>query len=233
SVSEGLEIVLTQPTTEKGASSSAIHGYKEEASTAVYGDKEEASSTIKIEDLAKLVANKPSSHSLVSKHKLKLEKNKAEAEAEAALLKAQPSFPNVEQLNELLVKSLQTEFFKILSSHDFSISLPTELKDLPSKFNELTEEIKGLKTQVESAQAKLKTLDALSSLLLNVIKALNKFAKSDEEAHVTRSMVKSYKEKKLKKFDFVIEDGRHVHLSEEQINNQKKLDEEAEAEADK
>ncbi|GKD36070.1 hypothetical protein Tco_1251579, partial [Tanacetum coccineum] len=157
--------------------------------------------------------------------KLELEKNKAEA----VLLKAQPLFLNVEQLNELLVKSLQTEFSKILSSHDFSSSLPTELKDLPSKFNELTEEIKGLKTQVheleielpkelkeiptkledftktatsltsqvaemktlqwelpeaflslpekvESAQAKLKTLDALPSLLLNVIKALNKFA---------------------------------------------------------
>ncbi|GJR08905.1 hypothetical protein Tco_0791557 [Tanacetum coccineum] len=338
------------------------------------------------------------------KHKLELEKNKAEA----ALLKAQPSFPNVEQLNELLVKSLQTEFSKILSSHDFSSSLPTELKDLPSKFNELTEEIKGLKTQVheleielpkelkeiptkledftktatsltsqvaelktlqwelpeeflslpakvESAQAKLKTLDALPSLLLNVTKALNKFAEvleststkagdqsvpsagqadtmpaegekdtnqatisqlfqrraekiaeaekenlnqqpkpttpptttpinppiittttqmqtplqspprsssqpegehikkdkgkkvmsseeaekestksdSDEEAHVIGSMVKSSKVKKLKKFDFVTEDGRHIHLSEEQINNQKKLEEEAKAEAAK
>ncbi|GJZ83648.1 hypothetical protein Tco_0648821 [Tanacetum coccineum] len=43
SVSEGLETVHTQPTTEKGASS-----------TAIYGDKEEASSTIKLEDLAKL-----------------------------------------------------------------------------------------------------------------------------------------------------------------------------------
>ncbi|GKF68217.1 hypothetical protein Tco_0197896, partial [Tanacetum coccineum] len=45
SVSEGLETVLTQPTTEKGASS-----------TAIYGDKEEDSSTIKLEDLAKLVS---------------------------------------------------------------------------------------------------------------------------------------------------------------------------------
>nr|GEV47784.1 hypothetical protein [Tanacetum cinerariifolium] len=32
---------------------------------------------------------------------------------------------------------------------------------------------------------------------------------SDEEAHVTGSMVKSSKKKKLKKFDFVTEDGRH------------------------
>ncbi|GKC90074.1 hypothetical protein Tco_1150723 [Tanacetum coccineum] len=46
-------------------------------------------------------------------------------------------------------------------------------------------------------------------------------------------MVKSSKVKKLKKFDFVAEDGRHIHLSEEQINNQKKLEEEAKAEVAK
>nr|GEZ76592.1 hypothetical protein [Tanacetum cinerariifolium] len=56
---------------------------------------------------------------------------------------------------------------------------------------------------------------------------------SDEEAYVTGSMVKSSKEKKLKKFDFVTEDGRHIHLSKEQINNQNKLEEEAKTEATK
>ncbi|GKD96687.1 hypothetical protein Tco_1380584 [Tanacetum coccineum] len=237
-----------QLSSEKGASSTPIHGDKDEASIAIHGDKEEASSTIKLEDLAKLVSQiQPSFKDLdlpkdypviivdesdedepnakTKDTSLELEKNKAEAEA--ALLKAQPSFLNVEQLNELLVKSLQTGFSKILSSHDFSSSLPTELKDLPSKIKELTEKIKGLKTQVreleielpkelkeiptkledftktvtslksqvaelktlqwelpkefisllekvESAQAKLKTLDALPSLLLNVTKALNR-----------------------------------------------------------
>nr|GEY90665.1 hypothetical protein [Tanacetum cinerariifolium] len=56
---------------------------------------------------------------------------------------------------------------------------------------------------------------------------------SDEEDYVSGSMVKSYKEKNLKKFDFVTKDGRHIHISEEQINNQKKLEEEAKAEAAK
>nr|GEU63398.1 hypothetical protein [Tanacetum cinerariifolium] len=56
---------------------------------------------------------------------------------------------------------------------------------------------------------------------------------SDKEAYVTSSMIKSSKEKKIKKFDFVIEVGRHIHLSEEQINNQKKLEEEAKAEVAK
>ncbi|GKA60245.1 hypothetical protein Tco_0759652 [Tanacetum coccineum] len=264
SISEGLETVLTQPRTRKGASSIARQ-IKEE----------EASNTIKLEDLEKLVSNMqpsfkdldspeydpvivvddsdedgedevhtttedtpvPKSSSLRSsqiqeltnqvfilqseKHKLEIEKNKGEAKVD--LLKAQSSFPNMGQLNELLVKSLKTEFSKILSTHDFSSSLPTELKDLPSKFNELAEEVKGLKQQVHeleielpedlkeiiskledftktvtsltsqvadlktlqwellaefvsllvqvtSVQAKLKTLDALPSLLLNVTK---------------------------------------------------------------
>ncbi|GKB33798.1 hypothetical protein Tco_0873199 [Tanacetum coccineum] len=221
-VSEVLETAFTQPITGKGASLVARQ------------IEEETSSTIKLEDLAKLVSHvqsifkdldSPEDDPVIvmddsdkdkddevhatensQKHKLELEKNKAEAEA--ALLKAQPSFPNVEQLKELLVKSLKTEFLNILSAHDFSSSLPTELKDLPSKLNELTGEVKGLKkqvheleielpgnlieiptklddftknvtsltSQVASVQAKLKTLDALPSLLLNVTQALNKFA---------------------------------------------------------
>ncbi|GJY81149.1 hypothetical protein Tco_0493900 [Tanacetum coccineum] len=136
---------------------------------------------------------------------LQFKKHKLELEAEAALLKAQPSIPNVRQLNELLVKSLQTGFLKILFAHDFSSSLPTELKELPSKFNELTKEVKGLKKQVheiefklpgdlkeipskledftktvtiEKVQAKLKTLDALPSLLNKVTNAFNQFAQA-------------------------------------------------------
>ncbi|GJX28649.1 hypothetical protein Tco_0236728 [Tanacetum coccineum] len=223
-VSEGLEIVLTQPRIGKGAS--FITRQVEE---------EEPSGIIKLEDPAKLVSNvQPSFKDLDSpednlvifvdecdkdeedevhttinaktedtsvpkslstrfsqiqeltdqvlilqsqKHKLELEKNKAEAEA--ALLKAQPSFPNVGQLNELLVKSLQTEFSKILSAHDFSSLLPTKLKDLPSKFNELTKEVRGLMKQVHELEIPTKLEDftkSVTSLLLNVTKALNKFA---------------------------------------------------------
>ncbi|GJU47248.1 hypothetical protein Tco_1204514, partial [Tanacetum coccineum] len=87
------------------------------------------------------------------KHKLELEKNKAEAEV--ALLKAQPSFPNVEQLKELLVKSFKTKLLNILSTNDFSNSLPTELKDIPSKLNELTREVQGLKNQVHTLEIEL------------------------------------------------------------------------------
>ncbi|GKC25654.1 hypothetical protein Tco_1027804, partial [Tanacetum coccineum] len=143
--------------------------------------EEEASKIIKLEDLAKLeddgihatknVETKDTSvpkssspeSSLIQeltnqvlilqyqKDKLELEKN----EVETALLKAQPSFPNVEQLNELLVKSLKTEFPNILSAHDFSSSIPTELKNLPSKFNKLTKEVKELKNQVHNLEIEL------------------------------------------------------------------------------
>ncbi|GKB48030.1 hypothetical protein Tco_0898783 [Tanacetum coccineum] len=281
----------------------------------------------------------------------------------------------LEQLKERLVKSLKTEFSNILSTHDFSSSLPTELKDLPSKFNDLTEKVKGLKnqvhnleielpgdlkeippkledftktvtsltsqvaelktlqwelpaeflavpSQVEMVQAKLKTLDALPSLLNKVTNALNQFAQAitskktrgdsvpsagqagtqpaegekntnqatisqlfqrraekehlnkqqpkpttppttpiitttttqiqspfpqkealkestksdyddDDETHLSGSMVESSRIKKVKKFDFVTEDGKHIHLTEEQINQQKKIEEEAKAEAAK
>nr|GEX92705.1 hypothetical protein [Tanacetum cinerariifolium] len=205
SISEGLETVLTQPTTKKGASSTAIHGDKEEASTAIHGDKEEASSTIKLEDLAKLVSqiqpsfkdldlpeddpiiivgksdedeqNAKTEDTSSQKYKLELEKNKAEAEA--ALLKAQTSFLNVEQLNKLLdlpskfnelteeIKGLKTQVYEL------KIELPKELKEIPTKLEDFT---KTATTKVELAQAKLKALDALLSLFLNVTKALNKFA---------------------------------------------------------
>nr|GEV99108.1 hypothetical protein [Tanacetum cinerariifolium] len=252
------------------------------------------------------------------KHKLELEKNKAEA----ALLKAQPSFPNVRRLNELLLKSLQTKFSKILSAHDFSRSPPTELKELSSKFNELTEEVKGLLLNVIKALNKFtQVLDSASSKARdqsvssagqadtmpaeeekntnyatishlfqkrakkNAEKNLNsqqpkpippiittttqmqspfqslpksssqpegehikkdkgKKEMSSEEAekestnigfndndetHVTGSMVESSKTKKLKKFDFITEDGKHIHLTEDKINQQKKIEEEAKA----
>ncbi|GKC87545.1 hypothetical protein Tco_1148194, partial [Tanacetum coccineum] len=85
-------------------------------------------------------------------------------------------------LKELLVKSLKTKLSNILSTYDFSSLLPTELKDIPFKLNELTgewelpQEFLSLPAHVAIVQAKLKTLDALPGLLSHVTKALNKFA---------------------------------------------------------
>ncbi|GJT25675.1 hypothetical protein Tco_0895612 [Tanacetum coccineum] len=107
------------------------------------------------------------------------------------------------QLNELLVKSLHTEFSKILAArlknqvHEVEIELPGDLKEIPTKLEDFTKsvislisqvvELKTLQwelpldflslpTQVAYVQAKLKTLDALPSLLQKFTEALDRFA---------------------------------------------------------
>nr|GFC18664.1 hypothetical protein [Tanacetum cinerariifolium] len=231
-VSEGLETILTQPITGKGASSIARQ------------IKEETSNSIKLEDLIKLVSHvQPSFKELDSpkddpiivvddsdedkddkvhatensqKHKLKLEKNKAKAEA--VILKAQPSFPNVEQLKNLLVNFLKMEFSNILFSRDFSSSLPIELKDLTSKFDSLTKEVKELKKHVHELEIELpKDLKEIPTKLEEFTKTgehikedKGKKALSSNEAekestdsdsadatHVTGSMVEPSRTKKL------------------------------------
>ncbi|GKF23126.1 hypothetical protein Tco_0075448 [Tanacetum coccineum] len=56
---------------------------------------------------------------------------------------------------------------------------------------------------------------------------------SDDETHLTGSMVEPSKAKNIKKFDFVTKGGKHIHLTKEEINHQKKIEEEAKAEAAK
>nr|GEV67443.1 hypothetical protein [Tanacetum cinerariifolium] len=123
-------------------------------------------------------------------------------------------------------------------------SLPTELKDLSSKPNELTreelpKEFLSLPVQVASVQAKLKTLDALPGLLSHVTKSLNKFAqvldstssKARDQSVPSAGQANTTPAKKPNKFDFVTESGEHVHLTKEHINAQKKIVEEAKAKA--
>nr|GFA02483.1 hypothetical protein [Tanacetum cinerariifolium] len=134
-LSSGLENVLTQPITRKGASSIARQV-----------EKDEASRTIKLEDLAKLIDEDE-------------EANEVHATT------------NVETEDTLVPKSSSTS------------SLPTKLKELSSKFNELTEEELPAEfilvpTQVKVIQAKLKILDALPSLLHKVTNALNQFTQA-------------------------------------------------------
>ncbi|GKF19703.1 hypothetical protein Tco_0068341, partial [Tanacetum coccineum] len=116
---------------------------------------------------------------------------------------ARPSYPDINQLTDLLVTSLKPEFSKLLASHDFASCLSNALKELPSKFTELSGDIKKLKkhvvelkniqwelpaefqalpSQVSSVQEKLKTLDSLPSLLNKVTDTLNMFATMVENA---------------------------------------------------
>ncbi|GJV86208.1 hypothetical protein Tco_1530146 [Tanacetum coccineum] len=277
SASEGLETILTQPTTGKGASDIAKK-IKEEFNT---------------------------SHDLSSSEDTQ-KKIKLEREEEAEEIHA--------------TNHTETEDTSAPQPSSSS-SLPTKLKELPSNLNELTSEVKELKKHVHELEielpwdlkeipnkleVKLKTLDALPSLLNKVTEALDKFAQViysesqmigdtsvpsavqagtqptkgekntnqvtisyppkssskpkgehikkdtckkatsskdvkedgsesdfDNTIHLTSSMVESLKKKKLKKFDFVTEGGDHVHLTKEQIKEQKRIEESAKAKAAK
>ncbi|GKC02415.1 hypothetical protein Tco_0994025 [Tanacetum coccineum] len=188
--------------------------------------------------------------------KLDLEKNKAEAEV--ALLLAQPSFPNVAQLTQLLFNELTGEV-KELKKHvhelEIEIELPGDLKEIPNKLEELPAEFLSVRTQLQSIQAKLKTLDALLSLLSNVTKALNKFARVIDSASTLSLQspfllsppksssqpegehIKNDNGKKAMSSKDAEEEGSesgdHVHLTEEQIKEQKKIKESAKVEAAK
>ncbi|GKA05918.1 hypothetical protein Tco_0685038 [Tanacetum coccineum] len=146
---------------------------------------------------------------LLQSQKDKLEQQKAKSEAKVASLKARPSYPDINQLTNLLVTSLKPEFLKLLASHDFASCLPNALKEISSKFTDSSREIKELKKHVQdmeielpgdlkeiptkletftstifslSSQAKLKTLDSLPSLLNKVTETLNMFATMVENA---------------------------------------------------
>ncbi|GJR10075.1 hypothetical protein Tco_0792727 [Tanacetum coccineum] len=67
------------------------------------------------------------------------------AQIQELMAQARPSYPDVNQLTTLLVTSLKPKLSKLLALHNFASCLPTELKELPSKFTELSREIKELK----------------------------------------------------------------------------------------
>ncbi|GJR48898.1 reverse transcriptase domain-containing protein [Tanacetum coccineum] len=102
----------------------------------------------------------------------KLEKEKADTKAEAALLKAQLSFSNVEQLTRLLVQSLKPKLIKLLTDHDFSATIPNELKELPSKISDINREIKDLRKLDDNRDFKVVILRLFS---YNIIESVYRF----------------------------------------------------------
>ncbi|GKC02742.1 hypothetical protein Tco_0994352, partial [Tanacetum coccineum] len=120
------------------------------------------------EEVSKDKDTHASSHDVQLLHSQKdeLEQQKAKVEAEVAPLKAMPSYPDINQLTNLLVTSLKLEFLKLLASHDFSSCLPDALKELPSKFTELSGEIKELKKHVQDMEIELP--EDLKEILTNL-----------------------------------------------------------------
>ncbi|GJX31216.1 hypothetical protein Tco_0241071 [Tanacetum coccineum] len=77
------------------------------------------------------------------------------AQIQELIAQARTLYLDVNQLTTLLVTSLKLELSKLLASHNFSICLPTEQKELPLKFTELFREIKELKQHVKDMEIQL------------------------------------------------------------------------------
>ncbi|GJS29043.1 hypothetical protein Tco_0489663, partial [Tanacetum coccineum] len=274
--SEMLETILTEPTTEKDASNA---------------ERE-------LEDLSKLILN-------VEVDFLDLD---LPEDDEPIIVQDEDK----EELTELLVTSLKPELLKLLTNHDLSASIPTELKELPSKVDDIFGELKDLRnltTQVSELRTLQWELPADFLVVLGFAQAIEyashkagdqsvplagqvstqpaegekntrqatitqlfkqRAAKDSKKANMnsqpipttshiktafippiiptteqlqspflfsppkpTGSMVESSKKKKLKKFDFVTEEGGHIYLTEKQIKEKKRIEESVKADMSK
>nr|GEW82819.1 hypothetical protein [Tanacetum cinerariifolium] len=176
SASKGLEIVLTQPTTgvEDGKNAQEIEENVNKSTDLSSSD--DTQKEIKLEDLSKLVKNVQMNFIDINFQDdpiLYIDESEEEEAEEIHATKQhdvedtptpEPPSPNRIQLQkltnqlkitELLVKSLTPEFSKILSTHDFSSSLLTEMKGLPCKINDLTGEVKDLSKIVHDLEIEL------------------------------------------------------------------------------
>ncbi|GKD06856.1 hypothetical protein Tco_1181830 [Tanacetum coccineum] len=149
-------------------------------------EEEEASNSIKLEDLVKLVSNvQPSFKDLDSPEDDPVivvddsdedKEDEVHTTEDTSVLKSlSPKSSQIQELtNQVLIHQSQKHKLKLEKNKaEAKVAI---LKAQPSFPNELLAEFVSLPVHVASIQAKLKTLDALPGLLLNVIKALNKFA---------------------------------------------------------
>ncbi|GJR24765.1 hypothetical protein Tco_0973292 [Tanacetum coccineum] len=125
-----------------------------------------------------------------------LEQQKAKAKAEVAFLKARLSYPDINQLTELLATSLNPKLSKLLALHDFACCLLTELKELPSKIVELSGDVKELKKNSKGKEV-MSSKDAEDEE--------TESDSEDDHANPAKTMTESSKQKKLKKFSFITE----------------------------
>ncbi|GKB35775.1 hypothetical protein Tco_0880717, partial [Tanacetum coccineum] len=149
SARDGLETTPTKTGTEKEANYDQV----EFNTSPDFTSSDDAIKDIKLEDLSKLVKDVDGEDEEVH----------AEAHIETEDTSVpQPSSPKsikiqelTNQLTELPVQSLKPEISKLLTTHDFSASIPTELKALPSKFSDLNGEFKDLKKYIEGLEIEI------------------------------------------------------------------------------
>ncbi|GKC35942.1 hypothetical protein Tco_1048326 [Tanacetum coccineum] len=109
-----------------------------------------------------------------------LEKEKAAAEAEAALLFAQPTFPNVQQLTKLVVNEINEtlgDLKKYVEELEIEVATLKNIKlDFPARLLALPEQVSSFNVQF----SRLKILDVIPSLLNKLTEAPNMFANAIE-----------------------------------------------------
>nr|GEW06054.1 hypothetical protein [Tanacetum cinerariifolium] len=226
SVSEGFETVLTQPITGKGASLVARKII------------EETPSIIKLEDLTELVSQVQPSFI-----------NSDLPEDDPVSVVDDTDEDEEDEIHATTNAKIEDTLVPKSSSQSSQIQELTN-QDLPSKFNEPTEEVKWLKNEVYELEITLpEDLKEIPTKLKDFKKTEEKGKKKslsleeeekestdsdsdDETPYVTGFMVEPSKIKKLKKFDIITEYERHIHLTKEEINHQKKLEEDAKAKRD-
>ncbi|GKB38722.1 hypothetical protein Tco_0883664 [Tanacetum coccineum] len=144
SASEGLETVLTTPKTRNRASTIA----KQIEEVSLGGDEftssDEISKKIKLEDLSKLVQN------------VKANFKDLDSLEDEPIIMVDESEDDEEDKDEEVhaTSNLKTKGTSAHKPPSLS-SLPTELKDISSKFNDLIEEVKGLKKHVHELEIEL------------------------------------------------------------------------------
>ncbi|GJU60006.1 hypothetical protein Tco_1237772 [Tanacetum coccineum] len=155
----------------------------------------------------------PSPCNLGSQH-TKLEEDKAAAKGESANLKAQPSFPNVQQLTELM--NLQVDF-------------PADILEIPTKLNEFTNTLSALTSKIKKLEGfKLELLDDLLAFPGHLSNITSRAAKLKVLDSITDIMNKP---KPIKEFTYITEFGEKLLMIKEDIEKQKSLEELAKAEA--
>ncbi|GJR13976.1 hypothetical protein Tco_0796628 [Tanacetum coccineum] len=195
----------------------------EEFNTLDQSSADNVKQDIKLEDLSKLVPtvvadfmdlNSPEDDLIII-----VDESKGEEEEEIHATKHTKTDPSPSllptKLKELSSKfNYLTEEVKGLKTqvHELEIELPWDLKEIPNKLEAFTSTVRSLTTQVvkletlqwelpaeylsvpkqlEMVQAKLKTLDALPSLLNKVTKVLNQFSQAISSASkITKDLSK-------------------------------------------
>ncbi|GKA00361.1 hypothetical protein Tco_0672911 [Tanacetum coccineum] len=183
------------------------------------------------------------------KHTLEIEKKKVEAEI--TRLKAQPSFPYVGRLNELPIE-LRGDLKEIPSKlEEFTKTITSLLLNVTKALNKFAQVLDSVSSKARdqsvSSVGQADTMPAEGEKNTNQATISQLFQRQAEKENLNNQQPKPTTQppippiittttqmtKKLKKFDFITEDGRHIHLTEEEINHQKKLEEDAKPEAAK